>query len=134
MAFRLVPDLIWSTDYILNLPSIRKPVISTFLCFFVAKLWYILCLDPPKLLDTNEESIIVTKLESEVVLKCDATGVPLPLHIWYKNGIPVIDGKDRKYIGYDGSLILTQVGGWLFPGYLPGLIFANADLKNFCVD
>lgn len=52
---------------------------------------------------------MTVKLGSPVALRCKVTGVPKPLVVWYKGGVPINNDEERYKVLTNGMLQISTV-------------------------
>lgn len=62
----------------------------------------------PATVNTTLPDIITVNKSSNITLKCNGTGLPLPKLLWYRNGIQIIDNIREIVTTISGELIHTS--------------------------
>ena len=62
----------------------------------------------PATVNTTLPDIIIVNKSSNITLKCNGIGLPLPKLLWYRNGIQIIDNIREVVTTISGELIHTS--------------------------
>ena len=62
----------------------------------------------PATVNTTLPSVIAINKSSNVTLKCNGTGLPLPKLFWYRNGVQITDNIREVVTSINGELIRTS--------------------------